>query len=283
MSFPHVGLSVDSKDDRECERPISTIVFIIAMDAEALPILKRFNLAEDSTFFPGLPWIRYHGFYKDLQLNVIWPGKDLVLGVNNIGTIPAALVTYASVQALKPDLIINAGTAGGYMSKGADIKDVFLVSSVAFHHRRIPLPGRDLYGVGRRQSFSTPVLSAELQLKAGVLSTGDSFDICPPDEAFIAANNANLVDMEGAAVAYAAGLLNVPAIFLKVVSNAVDGGKPSVEEFHRNLAAATSALDRTVAGAVDFISGKCLSELLLIHDITVESLGVQSLHDGFYW
>lgn len=32
--------------------------------------------------------------------------------------------------------------------------------------------------------------------QAGVLSTGDSFDICPPDEAFIAANNANLVDME---------------------------------------------------------------------------------------
>ena len=67
--------------------------------------------------------------------------------------------------------------------------------------------------------------------------------------------------MQGAAVAYVAGLLNVPAIFLKVVSNAVDGGKPSVEEFHQNLAVATSALDQTVAEAVDFISGKCLSEL----------------------
>lgn len=26
----------------------------------------------------------------------------------------ASLVTYASIQALKPDLIINAGTAGGF-------------------------------------------------------------------------------------------------------------------------------------------------------------------------
>ncbi|KAK3421043.1 hypothetical protein EUGRSUZ_G01750 [Eucalyptus grandis] len=259
MSPLHVTSSVDQKDD--CERPISTIVFIIAMDAEALPILKRFNLAEDSAFFPGLPWIRYHGFYKDLQLNVIWPGKDLALGVNNIGTIPAALVTYASIQALKPDLIINAGTAGGYVSKGANIEDVFLVSSVAFHHRRIPLPGRDLYAIGRRQSFSMPLLSTELQLKDGALSTGDSFDICPPDEAFITANNANLVDMEGAAVAYVAGLLNVPTIFLKVVSNAIDGGEPSVEEFHQNLAVAMSALDQTVAEVLDFISGKCLSEL----------------------
>ena len=35
-------------------------------------------------------------------------------GVDSVGTISASLVTYASVQALKPDLIINAGTAGGF-------------------------------------------------------------------------------------------------------------------------------------------------------------------------
>lgn len=31
-----------------------------------------------------------------------------------MGTISSALVTYAAIQALKPDLIINAGTAGGF-------------------------------------------------------------------------------------------------------------------------------------------------------------------------
>lgn len=34
-------------------------------------------------------------------------------GVDSIGTVSASLVAYASIQALKPDLIINAGTAGG--------------------------------------------------------------------------------------------------------------------------------------------------------------------------
>jgi hypothetical protein len=38
----------------------------------------------------------------------------LLSGVNNVGTVSAALVTYASIQTLKPDLIINAGTAGGF-------------------------------------------------------------------------------------------------------------------------------------------------------------------------
>lgn len=31
-----------------------------------------------------------------------------------MGTISASLVTYASIQAIKPDLIINAGTSGGF-------------------------------------------------------------------------------------------------------------------------------------------------------------------------
>jgi len=35
-------------------------------------------------------------------------------GVDSIGTIPSALVTYAAIQALQPDLIINAGTTGGF-------------------------------------------------------------------------------------------------------------------------------------------------------------------------
>lgn len=35
-------------------------------------------------------------------------------GVDSVCTVPASLVTYASIQAIKPDLIINAGTAGGF-------------------------------------------------------------------------------------------------------------------------------------------------------------------------
>ena len=35
-------------------------------------------------------------------------------GVDNVGTVPAALLTYASIQAIKPDLVINMGTAGGF-------------------------------------------------------------------------------------------------------------------------------------------------------------------------
>ncbi|KAK3010542.1 hypothetical protein RJ639_011445 [Escallonia herrerae] len=66
--------------------------------------------------------------------------KDFDGGVNSVGTVSASLVTYASIQALQPDLIINAGTAGGFKAKGACIGDAFLASDVAFHDRRIPIP-----------------------------------------------------------------------------------------------------------------------------------------------
>ncbi|KAB2600712.1 COBRA-like protein 1 [Pyrus ussuriensis x Pyrus communis] len=214
------------------------------------------------TRFPnGVPWVRYHGSYKDLQINLVWPGKDSSLGVDCVGTVSASLVTYASIQALQPDLIINAGTAGGFKAKGACIGDVYLACDVAYHDRRIPIPVFDLYGVGLRQACASPNLQKELNLKVGKLSTGNSLDMSPQDEASIIANDATIKDMEGAAVAYVADLLKVPIIFVKAVTDIVDGEKPTAEEFLKNLAAVTAALEEKVTQVIDFINGKCLSDL----------------------
>ncbi|EXB36844.1 5'-methylthioadenosine/S-adenosylhomocysteine nucleosidase 2 [Morus notabilis] len=245
------------------DRPISTALIIIAMQTEALPVVNKLQLTEDPNppFPNGVPWVRFYGTYKDLQINLVWPGKDSSLGVDSVGTVSASLVTYASIQALKPDLVINAGTAGGFKAKGASIGDVFIASDVAFHDRRIPIPVFDLYGVGLRPAFPTPNLLKELNLKVGKLSTGDSLDMSPKDEASIITNDATLKDMEGAAVAYVADLFKVPTIFVKAVTDIVDGEKPTAEEFLQNLAAVTAALDQTVEQVVDFINGKSLSEL----------------------
>ncbi|KAK4742282.1 hypothetical protein SAY87_000283 [Trapa incisa] len=244
-------------------RPISTVVIVIAMQTEALPLVEKFQLVEDSEspFPKGVPWVRYYGTYKELNINLIWPGKDPSLGVDSVGTISASLVTYASICALQPDLIINAGTCGGFKAKGASISDVFVASEVAFHDRRIPIPVFDVYGVGLRQTFPTPNLLKEINLKAGKLSTGDSLDMSPQDEASIIANDATVKDMEGAAVAYVADLMKVPAIFVKAVTDIVDGEKPTAEEFLQNLATVTATLCLSVTQIIDFISGKCLSEL----------------------
>ncbi|KAM0934501.1 putative methylthioadenosine nucleosidase [Dioscorea sansibarensis] len=287
------------------------------MQKEAISLVNKFQLSEDSVECPfpkGVPWIRYHGTYKSLQINLVWPGKDAAFGVDSVGTISASLVTYASIQCFKPDLIINAGTAGGFKAKGACISDVYLASDVCFHDRRIPIPVSgttaddlpmitelelvslfcllkiskricyiysevylvlteenmnvfksksifDLYGIGARQAFYTPNLVKQLNLKVCKLSTGDSLDMPPQDEASILANGATLKDMEGAAVAYVAGLFSVPTIFVKAVTDIVDGEKPTADEFLQNLVTVTAALEQSVTQVIDFINGKCLPEL----------------------
>jgi len=44
-------------------------------------------------------------------------GKCSRFGVDNVGTTPAALSTYLAITQMSPDLVINAGTAGGFKAK----------------------------------------------------------------------------------------------------------------------------------------------------------------------
>ncbi|KAL5098822.1 hypothetical protein RYX36_003150 [Vicia faba] len=66
-------------------KAISNIVIVIAMQTEAQPVVNKFHLIQDphSPFPQGVPWLRYHGKYKDININLIWPGKDPNSGVDS--------------------------------------------------------------------------------------------------------------------------------------------------------------------------------------------------------
>lgn len=259
---PTQTVPTDPQEQQE-EHPISSLLIVIAMQAEALPLVSKFNLSEDqdSPFPKCVPWIRYHGKYKDLEINIVIPGKDAMFGVDSVGTVSAALVTYASVQALKPNIVLNVGTAGGFKVKGACVGDVYLATDIAFHDRRIPIPVFDQYGVRSRTTISTPNLVKELGFKVGKLSTGDSLDMSSQDEELIRANDTTIKDMEGAAIAYVTDLFSVPTLFVKAITDVVDGEKPTAEEFLENLSTVALAMEVAVTQVVDFINGKKLSDL----------------------
>ena len=67
--------------------------------------------------------------------------------------------------------------------------------------------------------------------------------------------------MEAASVAWAASLTNTPFIALKVVTDIVDGDRPSHEEFMENLHAAAVTLQDKLPQIVSFVMGKKLSDL----------------------
>jgi 5'-methylthioadenosine nucleosidase len=111
----------------------------------------------------------------DVHIGLVISGVDPRFGCAAVGTTPAVIATYIGIETFKPDLIINAGTSGGFKGKTAQIGDVFLVSEFKHHDRRIPLPGYKEYGIGSHPAFATPNLHKYLDCKKGVCTTSNSF------------------------------------------------------------------------------------------------------------
>ena len=248
---------------------ITNVVIAIAMEAEASPFVNHMELKPAEGFFPTeTPFQAFKGKHKSCDLTVITNGKDGVCGtgVDNVGTVPAALATFLSLQKLKgddnpADLLINAGTCGGFKRKGAEIGDVFLTTAVANHDRRIVIPAFVPYGIGRIESTSVEHLATHLDAKLGVCTTGNSLDFHELDSQHMLENDASVKDMEAAAIAWSAEMFEVPHFGVKVVTDIVDGDKPSDEEFLENLGAAAKSLQSSLPKVIDFICEKKHDEL----------------------
>ena len=114
--------------------PVRNVLIIVAMEQETMPLVKRFDLKRcpDKTFLPGAPFVGWSGNVGDIVLRVVWCGRDPRFGgVNNVATTAAAVATYASIAAFgTPELLISAGTAGGFNAAGATVGDCFMLSLI---------------------------------------------------------------------------------------------------------------------------------------------------------
>lgn len=140
------------------DRVVNHVLIIIAMEAEAKPLLDHLSLQPVESNVPFAVHKIYSGKYKDYRVSLVTSGHDKKYGVDSVGTTPAAIATFSSVAQLNPDLIINAGTAGGYAAKTANIGDVFIGTDIRHHDRRIPIPGFDEYGRGNHFGLQVPHL-----------------------------------------------------------------------------------------------------------------------------
>ena len=149
------------------------IALLFAMQQEADPVISALNLSGVSGIGVSyLPLRFYQGsFGQTLELILSVNGRDSRYGVDSIGTEPAVLNAYVTFTHFKPDLCVNAGTAGGFKRQGAQIGDVYLsCDSFKFHDRRIPIPGWEEYGIGSYPSLNILGLANALGLKSsGIL------------------------------------------------------------------------------------------------------------------
>ena len=203
----------------------------------------------------------YQGHLNGMKITVVKNGKSSKFGVDNVGTIPATLAAYIAITTIQPDLVINAGTAGGFQRKNASIGDVFIGTKFKNHDRRIPIPGFDKYGIGDYDGINVNKLAKDLGFKIGTVTTSNSLDHNADDDRIMLENDASVKDMEAAAIAWVAEETKTPFFALKVVTDIVDGDRPTQEEFLENLGAAAKSLQLALPKLVNYIKGKSLSQL----------------------
>jgi 5'-methylthioadenosine nucleosidase len=147
-----------------------SVLIPIVMEAEAAPFVEHLGLTIVDDFFPTqTPFLAFSGVHHNTKVTVITMGKDKIYetGVDNAGTVPSALATFlALVQDPERygavNLVLNAGTCGGFSRKGAAIGDVFLTTGVANHDRRIPIPGFDAYGIGKLETVDPKLMAVSV-------------------------------------------------------------------------------------------------------------------------
>ena len=97
-------------------------------------------------------------------------------------------------------------------------------------------------------------LAAALGYKTGICTTGNSLDAVDKDSELMQANEASVKDMEAAAIAWTCRLCNVPYLGIKVVTDIVDGEKPTQDEFMENLASAAASLQTALPKVIQQLS-----------------------------
>lgn len=230
------------------------ILLVMAMHQEANPIIEHFQLQAQSTD-TQLATRLLSGRAKQIDVMLVLSGTDKDYGVESIGTIPAALNTFWGIEQFNPDLILNAGTAGGFSKLGAEIGDVYLSKEVfQFHDRRINL-GNDFYqyGKGLYPSFDTDAFATVLGLKQGKITTGDSFEMNASDAEVILENGGAIKEMEAAGIAYVASRYGIPMMAIKAVTDLVDTDAPENEQFIKNLTLASENLQKAVIKVIDYL------------------------------
>lgn len=228
------------------------IVIQIAMEAEAKGVVEQLKLSEiDNPFGERLPWRAYEGEVEGAVVVVVRPGVDERFKVDQIGTQPAAVLAELAIREFKPIVLVNAGTAGGFSSKGAAVGEVYVSKDkLCFHDRRIAIPGFDAFGVGSYPCADMSKMAVELKLKQGIVTTGNALDLPDADLAVMKQTGGEVKEMEAAAIAWVCAMHKVPFVAIKSITDLVDGEHPNEEEFLANLTLASERLTEKLVEVV---------------------------------
>lgn len=236
------------------------ILLLIAMEKEAKPIITLLNMA------PALPehqlpeWLQTTVYYTSINNNqvfLVMSGKDVLHGVDSLGSGIVSTATLA-LHILNPDLVINAGSAGGVSLKGCAPGDIYLCNEkVAFHDQLLAPDTKHMpYGVGSYPLIDTSYIAKQLQVKNARISTGSSLLPSEADTKQFQENDAALKDMEAAHIGRLCTQAKKNLLIIKVVSDLIDSEECPQEQFSRNIIDVMQVLALKLKDLINFITTK---------------------------
>lgn len=211
----------------------------MAMGSEAIPVIKKLGLEPMTLKNWRFPIQLFWGNVAGTEIYLATNGQDERYGTEMIGSQSATLTTHYLVEGFTPDLIISAGTAGGLQSRGAQVGDVYLSQGpIRYHDRRYPMAGYHEYGIGNYPSMDASLLG----FKLGCISSGDSLHMSTEEAEQFAANEADVKDMEAAAVAWVASWHGISFMAMKAITDLIDHPLKVEKQFIQNFEQAVEKL-----------------------------------------
>ncbi len=208
-------------------------VFLCAMYEEAEPIIKYFNLLQVNSatisMFPGLDKKMFgHSFHKvcdKIPIYMNGMANDIVLIITGVGKVNASLTTSYILNIMNPSEVINVGMCGSLKSKIHKPGHVVLVKEVFQHDVYIPLKGIQFEYLMDKIDLELPIRKRiseeELEFNEVVLATGDLF-LDNVELVKELSEMADVVDMEGYAIARVCQIYSVKLKMYKVISDNSD-------------------------------------------------------------
>lgn len=240
---------------------IRTIAIVMAMGAEAAPVVTSFD-AQPVPAPAGRPHRWYQAVRQGVRVVVAVNGPDARFGVEGVGPEPAVMNAVATIERFAPDLVVSAGTAGGWVARGGEIGKVYLsYPHVVRHDRRIDIDGYREFGIGRFPVVPMRAVAAAIGAEPGVVTTGGSLDETPEDARIMAELDARAKEMEAASVAWVCETLHVPFVALKTITDLADVPHPTADQFLANLHTASDRLTEHLVRFVDELAGRTLDTL----------------------
>jgi nucleoside phosphorylase len=242
-------------DPDPAQTTVERVAVLYALASEAEPLIERLMLAEQPAVDPALRPRHFAGTVGALHVDVLVNGPDPRCGTDRVGTDAATLAAYMTIRKLAPDLVVNAGTCGGFQARGGTVGSIYVSEGpLLYHDRRIPIERFELQAAGRWPSTPAPRLAAAIGARPGVVSTGNSLDAMPAELAFFERERVCAKDMEACSIAQVCAQCGVPFVAVKAVTDLVDHPEPVQDAFLRNLRMVCALLGERIEAGIRWLA-----------------------------